>query len=270
VILVDGKRSDHLNVLDRGFAYGDGVFRTMRAAQREIPFWARHYRKLASDCAVLGITCPDEELLRRELNEVLRSETDCILKVTVTRGLGGRGYAVPLQPTVTRIVASFPLPPVPSQYHRSGVRARWCNMRLSIQPRLAGVKHLNRLENVLARSEWNDSEIAEGLMLDTEANVIAGTYCNLFLFEQGRLVTPDLSGCGIAGVQRERVFEAAIRLGIACSVEAISRARVCNSDQVLLVNSVIGLWWVSALDEWRWQRCEHTAALGQCLEKLGD
>jgi 4-amino-4-deoxychorismate lyase len=83
-------------------------------------------------------------------------------------------------------------------------------------------------------------------------------------------VTPGLSGCGIAGVQRERVFEAASRLGIACSVETISRARVCDSSQVLLVNSVIGLWWVSALDERRWQRCEHTAVLSQCLESLGD
>lgn len=270
MILVDGKSGDHLSVIDRGLAYGDGVFRTMRAERGTIPFWVRHYRKLASDCAVLGIACPDEPLVRRELNEILRAEPDCILKVTVTRGLGGRGYAIPMHSTVTRIVASYPLPLMPSQHERSGVQVRWCQTRLSIQPRLAGVKHLNRLENVLARSEWNDAEIAEGLMLDTEAHVIAGTFCNLFLLEQGRLVTPGLSGCGIAGVQRERVFEAAARLGIACSVETISRARVCDSSQVLLVNSVIGLWWVSALDERRWQRCEHTAVLSQCLENLGD
>ena len=223
MILVDGKRSDHLRVLDRGLAYGDGIFRTMRAVQGTIPFWTRHYRKLASDCAVLGIACPSEELVLRDLHEVLHSESDCVLKVIVTRGLGGRGYAVPLQSTATRIVASFPLPPPLAQYERSGVRVRWCQVRLSIQPRLAGVKHLNRLENVLARSEWNDSEIPEGLMLDTEAHVISGTHCNIFLLEHGRLVTPDLSRCGIAGVQRERVFEAAERLGIPCSVETISR-----------------------------------------------
>lgn len=270
MILIDGQRSDQINALDRGLAYGDGVFRTLRAVRGDIPYWRRHYRKLASDCAALSLECPVQSLLRAELAQLLMAEPECVVKIIVTRGVGGRGFAFPSSARCTRVVASFPSPVTRAKVDVLGVRVRWCETRLAIQPRLAGIKHLNRLENVLARSEWNDADIVEGLMLDREGRVVEGTYCNLFLVEQGRLITPELCNCGVAGVQRERVMEVAAQAGIPCSVEIVSQARVCNADQVLICNSVIGLWWVSALEQRRWRRCDETTVLTRGLEALRD
>jgi 4-amino-4-deoxychorismate lyase len=270
VILINGKPNDRVDALDRGLAYGDGVFRTMRATRGQIPYWLRHHRKLASDCAALAIVCPAEDLLRAELAEILSTESECILKVIITRGAGGRGYAPPVKPSGTRIIASFPLPKISTQIDHDGVRAIWCQTRLAIQPRLAGIKHLNRLENVLARSEWSDPQIAEGLMLDTAGRVIEGTASNLFILEGERLVTPDLRGCGVAGVQRERIIEVAGRAGMVCSVEEVTRERICDAKQILLVNSVVGLRWVSALGDLRWQQSWQTAAIRQALDDLAD
>jgi 4-amino-4-deoxychorismate lyase len=261
VILVDGQANESIHALDRGLAYGDGVFRTMRARAGVLQLWPEHYRKLRADCARIGIECPGERELLDDIERLLGVEGDCIVKLIVTRGQGGRGYAVPQRAFPTRIAASFPSPPPPADCDQRGVRVRWCATRLADQPALAGVKHLNRLENVLARSEWTDAAIAEGLMCDAQGDVIEGTTSNLFVLERGRLVTPPLQRCGVEGVQRARLIALAPRLCAGCEVTSITPPRLLAADQVYLTNSVIGAWWVSALDERTWARCDPTPAL---------
>lgn len=270
MILIAGRHEQTIHALDRGLAYGDGVFRTMRARAGRVSYWQRHYRKLVADCRSIDIVCPAEAVLVSDMQEILQAEPDCVLKIIITRGSGGRGYAPPAGVEPTRMVASFPLPPARADAMEAGVRVRWCSSRLSIQPALAGVKHLNRLENVLARGEWSDPDIAEGLMLDTAGLVIEATAANLFLLERGRFVTPALTGCGVAGVQRERMLAILPQLGYTCSVEAVTPQRLLAADQALLVNSLIGLWWVAALDTRRWQRSELVPALAQRLEQDDD
>ncbi len=128
-----------------------------------------------------------------------------------------------------------------------------CELRLGHQPRLASIKHLNRLENVLAAAEWSDADIAEGVLLDISGNVIEGTRSNLFLLINGELITPDLSRCGVAGVQRERVMEWAIKHGVPCHIERFGLPELLAADEMFLVNSVIGLWPVRELQgrDWR-------------------
>jgi 4-amino-4-deoxychorismate lyase len=118
---------------------------------------------------------------------------------------------------------------------------------LGTQTALAGIKHLNRLENVLARSEWDGDAYAEGLVCDEGGLAISGTMSNLFIFEDQRLCTPDLGRCGVAGLTRELVLEQAGRDGVPCSVEDLPLERVLSADEVFFVNSLIGVWPVRML-----------------------
>ena len=136
-----------------------------------------------------------------------------------------------------------------------------CRIRLAAQPALAGIKHLNRLENVLARSEWSDPGIAEGLLCDADGNVICGTMSNVFLVTGGELVTPDLARCGVAGVQRELVIELARSNNIPVRIASVSIDELLCADELFLVNSVIGVWQIAALDRKTWNAGPMTAQI---------
>lgn len=270
LILVNGTPADAIPADDRGFAYGDGVFRTLAVRAGAVPLWSRHYAKLAADCRALAIEPPSETVLRADVRLIAARMPDCALRITVTRGSGGRGYALPVTVTPRRVVAASPLPGYPVAYATQGVAIRYCAQRLALQPRLAGIKHLNRLENVLARAEWDDAAIAEGLLCDVEGSVIEGTRCNLFLMECGVLVTPDLSRCGVAGVTRDAIIELAASNGMPCRIEPISRERLEAADEVLLVNSLIGIWPVARLEGRSWTTFDAAVRVRQWLDALRD
>lgn len=254
MILVNGVRSEHVPVTDRGFMYGDGVFRTL-LIQAGKPFcWQRQYAKLYADCQALKLSCPPAEVLDQELATIGAAEPDCVAKIVITRGQGTRGYAPILSMPSTRVVSSTQMPTYPSEYIDEGVGVRVCNLRLSRQPRLAGIKHMNRLENIMARMEWDDPALAEGLVLDTEGNVIEGTMSNLFMVKDGALFTPNLSQSGVAGVTRDRIMALApAALGLGLAVGDYSLDFLLESDEVLLCNSVIGVWQVKTCREKNWK-----------------
>jgi len=270
MILVDGEPGAAIGALDRGLAYGDGVFRTMRAAAGRIPYWRMHYAKLANDCGRLALDCPWEAILLDDIGRMLAVEPDCVVKIIVTRGSGGRGYASSPDALPVRIVASFPLPRISADRGVSGIEARWCQTQVSMQPALAGVKHLNRLDNVLARSEWTGDDIAEGLMLDRDGWVIQGTMSNVFIAEGDKLATPILDAAGVAGVQRERLKTLAAQVGLSCVEDRITAERLLAADQVYVSNSVIGLWWVARLDDRRWNRGDITRLLLERIAQTHD
>lgn len=270
MILIDGEERDTLPASDRGLAYGDGVFRTFPVRGGTAPGWRRHYRKLAADCAALRIACPAESLLAGELARLVRDQTDCVVKITVTRGAGARGYAVPAAPRPTRILASGPLPRYPAEHAVSGVRVHLCRTRLGHQPALAGIKHLNRLENVLARMEWRDPEIAEGLLSDQDGKVVEGTMTNLFALRDNMLFTPDLSRCGVAGVTRERIMELAPRLGLPLRVAAFPLAFLLEAEEVFLCNSVAGIWPVRQIADKVWDQGGLSGRIRRLLDETKD
>lgn len=267
MILVNGAAADSVAATDRGLAYGDGVFRTLPVRRGRPQCWRLHYGKLARDCAALAIPCPPIEVLTMELAQLARNAADFAAKIIVTRGAGARGYAPPQPASPTHIVMSAALPDYPPEFSRAGIRAHLCTTRLSFQPRLAGVKHLNRLENVLARAEWNDSGVPEGVVLDGEDHVIGGTMSNLFIVEGDALVTPDLSRCGVAGVTRDRIMGAAVRHGMACSEEPIPRERFLEAQEALLVNSLIGAWQVGACAGRSWKEGTVTGRVREWLDE---
>ena len=266
-MLVNGKPGNTISIRDRGLLYGDGVFRTLRTAQGKALHWPLHYLKLQRDCTALGISCPDEALLRAELDQVLAQHPDGVVKLIVTRGEGARGYMPSADVLPTRIWDFSPLPDYPPEWATQGIKARICSLRLSARPRLAGIKHLNRMENVLAAAEWNNPEIAEGLLLDADGNVIEGTRSNLFMVSQGQLVVPDLSRCGVAGVQRERVMAWALQHGVTLQVRDVGLEEALHADELFLVNSVIGLWPIRELEQSRWSHFPVAAQIRHGLDQ---
>lgn len=254
--LLNGQQNLGLSPLDRGLAYGDGVFRTLRTRAGQPLWWHDHYAQLAHDCGALALACPEQALLLREVQTVA-ADADAVVKITMTRGAGTRGYAPPDTPSPTRLVAASPLPDY-SQHTRNGVNVRWCTLRTARQPQLAGIKHLNRLENVLARAEWRDPAIAEGLLCDDTGAVIGGTMTSLFMMRQGCLYAPDLSQSGVDGVTRSRVIRAARAHAIEVRICRLESADVVAADEVFLGNSVAGLWRVIALEGRQWAATEWT------------
>ncbi|MDR2875129.1 MAG: aminodeoxychorismate lyase [Methylobacillus sp.] len=264
--LVDGAADAAISPADRGLAYGDGVFRTLRVRQGRPECWPLHFRKLEEDCRALEIVCPSEDALLGDLDALFRDGGDGVAKIIVTRGDSARGYAVPLEGASRRIVSRSPLPRYPESWYSDGVDLHLCRLRLSAQPRLAGVKHLNRLENVLARMEWSSPQLAEGLLRDEEGWVIEGTMSNVFLRSGTILRTPSFQRCGVAGVTRARILEAAPGIGLDARVGSISLQRLAAADEVVICNSLIGVLQVRSMGEYRWQN----AGLAEKLrERLG-
>ena len=253
-ILINGHPTEQLSVLDRGFQYGDGLFETLRVVNGQPQHWPRHMARLTSGCERLGITSPDLKCLRTEAESLCRTFVDenvnqghGVLKITVTRGSGGRGYAFTGGHEPTRVLAVSPAPLFPTSHAAQGVKLRLCEMRLGQNPVLAGIKHLNRLEQVLARAEWDDPDIAEGVLLDHQDHVIEGTMSNLFCVQTREgvpptVLTPELSRCGVRGVTRDRILEIAARLDIPGRETDLSLTDLRQASEVFISNSLIGIW----------------------------
>jgi len=253
-MLVNGKPGDSIGIRDRGLLYGDGIFRTMLAARGKAQGWPLHYHKLSDDCAALGIACPDIGSLTAELDSILRRQPDCVVKLIVTRGAGKRGYAPSGCAGSTRLWDTFPVPEYPAEWLTHGIRAHLCDLRLGHQPRLAGIKHLNRLENVLAAAESDAANAAEGLVMDAADNIIGGTRSNLFLVLHGELVTPDLSKCGVAGIQRDRVIGWAAENHVPLHVREVRLDDVMEAEELFVVSSVLKMWTIREFNRRSWSR----------------
>lgn len=243
MILVDGQPQDQVSAQDRGLLYGDGLFETIRFTGAVAPLWSRHMRRLAWGCERLRLPAPDPGLLWQEAATATRGLADAVLRITLTRGTGTRGYAMPAAPRPTRIVAAFSLPVLDAVSYRDGVRLHLCETRLAEQPLLAGIKHLNRLEQVLARAEWNDPAMAEGLLCDQHGYAISATAANLFAVVDGVPVTPALEHCGVAGVLRAELLEALPRV----EVRELPLAECLRASELFLSSSVRGILPVQAV-----------------------
>jgi len=243
MMLVNGQPQDVVAALDRGLLYGDGLFETVRFVGAAGPLLRRHMQRLVRSCERLRLPVPDPALLWREAQAARGGMAHAVLRITLTRGVGERGYAMPAAPQVTRIVAAFPMPALDPALYRDGVRLHLCGTRLAGQPQLAGIKHLNRLEQVLARAEWNDPAIAEGLLCDMHGNAVSATAANLFAVIDGVPVTPALERCGVAGVLRAELLEAFPRV----AVRDLPLAECLAASELFLSSGVRGILPVQAV-----------------------
>jgi 4-amino-4-deoxychorismate lyase len=239
--LVNGKPATALDIHDRGIHYGDGVFETIAVCGGAALLWQQHLQRLQLGCQRLGIRAPEKDLLRQEAEHLIRDAGLGVLKIILTRGAGGRGYRYPDSCSATRILGLYPWPDHIHQLWRDGAILGQCRTRLSRQPALAGIKHLNRLEQVLARSEWRD-QWHDAVMLDDQGAVIEGTMSNLFAVRDGVVFTPALRECGIAGVMRAQILAHGPALQLDCREIRMDMSELNDADELFLTNSIIGLW----------------------------
>lgn len=252
VCLVNGIAGAAIDPLDRGLQYGDGVFRTLRVEAGQPRWLDAQLAKLSADAAALGIAAPAASVWRDDLERLSSRLARGVLRLSLTRGAGARGYRPPATATPTRIMMYDPTPPLSDRWPACGLHLRLCDLRLSEQPRLAGIKHLNRLENVMARSEWDDPDLHEGVLRDAHDRVISGVMSNLFFWRRARLCTPRLNRCGVAGVTRDRLMQRAVEAGIVVEENDFGLDEVLTADEVMLSNSVFGLRRVFRLGHQEW------------------
>lgn len=247
---------DAIPVNDRGALYGDGLFETV-ALRGGVPrFWSMHLERLRYGCERLAIPPPAPTMLRDELESAITvsgiDTSHAIAKIIVSAGTGPRGYRRPEPAGNVVRIGIFAASPLPATAYRDGVRVRICNTRLAVQPQLAGIKTLNRLEQVLARAEWNTPEIAEGLLRDTDDRLICGTMSNVFVVTSRTLATPAITRCGVAGIMRRHLLTLLDVAGIPCEVRDVGTGELEFADEVFLCNSQFGILPVVSCDKRNW------------------
>ena len=264
--LINGEPSATVSAHDRGFLYGDGVFETIAVYHGAPLLWDRHMSRLVRGTQRLGIALPSTDVLQSEATRLCAGAERAVLKIVLTRGIGGRGYATYGISSPTRVLSVSPWPDYPTSFGHDGVSVILCETTLARHHRLAGIKHLNRLEQVLARAEWR-TEYAEGLMRDEDGNIIEGTISNVFAVRNETLCTPDLSQSGVEGVMREEVLDAARRLGISSEVGRLTISDVDTAQELFLTNSLIGIWPVRQLNDREYSIGPSTRKLQQAVRE---
>ena len=240
-----GQAVDSIALDDRTAQYGDGLFETVAIRNGKARFWHSHIARLQIGCERLGISPPPSEELSSELENALAQTTVALefatAKLVLSAGLSPRGYRrrSDMRPIVR--VGIFVANKLPGDHYRDGVAVRICSSRLAIQPQLAGIKSMNRLEQVLASTEWHDAEIFEGLMQDTAGRLICGTMSNMFIVADTKLLTPALTRCGVSGVMRRHLLELMQASGVECKVCDIEYAELEKASELFLSNSQFGV-----------------------------
>jgi 4-amino-4-deoxychorismate lyase len=271
VSLVNGAISAKLAIANRAIAYGDGLFETIALIDGSPQHWTRHYRRLNAGCERLGIECPPDSILQRDLAKAQKYSpvtTRAVLKIIVTRGEGDRGYAPDPSGKPTRIVQISPwripivAPTIPP------LTLTTCLTRLGLNPSLAGIKHLNRLEQVLAAREVLGARADEGVMFDLADHAIAGTRSNLFVVSDGVIRTPNLEAAGVAGIMREIVFEEASSVGAGVLEGSIARGDLDLAEEIILTNSLRGVQPVTRFVTQEGRSRALSTTLGELLRRL--
>ncbi|MGI9273210.1 MAG: aminodeoxychorismate lyase [Woeseiaceae bacterium] len=252
-----GRSIDSIAVDDRSAHYGDGVFETIAIRDGAARFWSLHNARLQTACSRLGITCPAEETLHDELENAIEQSPTLAefgtAKLIVSAGSGPRGYRRGAETQSDVRIGMFSAQHIPADTYKNGVAVRICSTRLAMQPQLAGIKSMNRLEQVLACAEWSDAEIFEGLMLDTADRLICGTMSNMFIVTASGLATPALTRCGVSGVMRRHLLGVMDEEGIECDVRDIDLAELDSADEIFLSNSQFGVLPVRACAQRQWK-----------------
>lgn len=249
----------------RGLHYGDGVFRTMLVERGSVVDWTLHWHKLGVDAQKLGLEMPDETTLLAEVQQLIHAQARCVLKLILVRQTAGRGYA-PASRDCDRVLLRYDAPMHDVGFWRTGITAMRANVTLAAQPALAGIKHLNRLEQVLASRGW-PAGVQEAILCNTRGEPVSGTRSNLFWVSQGVLHTADLRECGVAGMMRGKLIDLAALLGIKIRIGNMPWQSLEEADEVFVCNSIIGLWPVKQLERRVWdapgaitQRCLNALA----------
>lgn len=243
MVFVNGIKSSQTSVFDRGLLYGQSVFETIAIINGKPSLINEHFDRLQTGCHTLAIPC-DVAVLKNEIRDFLEqlpAHSNKVLRITITMGEGGRGYLDPENPCVSRILSSHDMPRHAKENWQQGIILGLSDVKLAAQPLLAGIKHGNRLEQILARRNWLE-HWQEAVLCDYDDNVIEATQSNVFIVKNNCLKTPALTHCGVLGVMRNHVSELADKLGFDVQNVSLSVNDLYQADEIFVTNSIIGVW----------------------------
>jgi 4-amino-4-deoxychorismate lyase len=242
-LLINGRSGTALAVFDRGLQYGDGLFETIAFIDGKAPLWDRHMARLTAGCSVLGLPQQDVALLAAEAQHLLHGHGAPagrrVVKIIVTRGEHGCSY-FPQQGEATRILYCREWPARREQQARAGIALHHCQTHLATGSPLAGIKSLNRLEQVIAAAEVSKAGLHEGLLCDADGFMVETLMSNIFWLEQEVLHTPLLDRCGVSGVMRAEVIAQAGRFGIEVR-EVRKKAEALHRAEAIFLTNALGL-----------------------------
>lgn len=264
--LINGIPADHVSVKDRAFNYGDGLFETIAVHGNQLHYWKEHYQRLLKGCQVLGFDAPLETDLLEQIRKLDFDADASVLKIVVSRGQGGRGYSTAGIDKTNIIITLYPWPDFVNTYQQQGITVRLCEHRLIINPALAGIKHLNRIDQVLARNEWHNDNIQEGLMLDADGCLLEGISSNLFIRINNQWITAAVKDCAVDGVIRNAVIVIAANNKVKIEERKIHQSELSSVQSMFVCNSIWGIVPVTACDSYRFEIGEHIKQFQMELE----
>lgn len=247
--LINGEISTLLNASSRGLCFGDGVLESIPVHNGRPRRWQTHMDRLGAGCERLGLVMPPQAILLREAQTVSVGLANTVVQIIVIRDGQCTDYAAGEDFSCTRVVSAHPYPDGLLERAREGVRARICDLRLAIQPALGGIKHLNRLEQVLASTEMRDEAADEGLLLDSEGHVISSISANIFIVMGDRLLTPRLDRCGVRGVLRSHILK---DFASRCEQRRVQEDLLQEAHEVFLCDCIRGIAPVTAIDDYQY------------------
>ena len=267
--LIDGESIESVPVTDRGFQYGDGLFETIALREGRARFLDSHLQRLEEGLRRLAIPDDGASVAAAEVERLAAGIKFGVAKIIMTRGSGQRGYRPPREVTPARMVGVLPAQPAPSDHYEHGIAMRYCETPVTSNRATAGIKTLERLAQTLARAEWDDPSIAEGVMLDESGHIVCGTMTNIFFETNRALHTPSLEQSGIAGIMRAKVLEEASAAGLDVRVGQYRPEYLNAADEVFVTNSQVGIWPVRRLAEVDFPVGSQTRRLMERMAALG-
>jgi 4-amino-4-deoxychorismate lyase len=231
---VNGVEIDQISTLDRGLAYGDGLFTTAKIVNGNVQMLEQHIERLRQGCERFRISDIDYVSLESQLVKAAKPHNIAVLKVIVTSGDGGRGYSRvgTSQPNV--IIKTSEYPEKYDQWKKSGISVSNASIKLGINPLLAGIKHLNRLEQVFLREELDQTLFDDLMVFDLNDMLVETTCANIFWIKQEQLFTPEIKNSGVAGLLRNEIIK------YFPSTRVVSDAKsIINADSIFITNSVM-------------------------------
>lgn len=246
--LLNGEPASKSAFSDRACHFGDGLFETIAVCAGKPCLWRLHWERLRRGCERLGLNAPSRALLEEEVLTLCKGYRRGVLKIIVGAGPAGTGYARDPEAEASRWLRITDWPKAHPWVTDTPLTARLCNLRLANQPKLAGIKHLNRLEQVLARKEVPKS-VDEGIVCDAGGQVVEGISANLFALIGNTLVTPPIVNCGVAGTVRRQVLERGRACGIEVAETPLDLPALRQANAVYLTNSLLGIRPLARIDD---------------------
>jgi|TARA_B110000503_G_scaffold62160_1_gene98512 4-amino-4-deoxychorismate lyase len=266
---INGEPTDSISVNDRGLSYGHGLFETIKISNKTAPLLRYHLERLIEGARIIGINA-DEALLKKYFYQLLEvMPEDGVIKMIVTAGSSKRGYFYNKPGSACYILQWCPLEVNFSLPGKQGVSLRCCQHRLPISPLLSGIKHLNRLDQVIARAEW-ENEFHDGLMLSQDGYVVECVSSNIFAFKAGVWITPGIAECGVAGVMRRYLIDDLFpSVGSIIEEVKLTLDDLLSADEAFICNSIAGILPVLSVDGFcSWPRGSHTQKIQKELYKV--